>query len=247
MYSTKWEIAIPTSRLPEARAAFRERLVPALNGTPGLVRLLVPTSGGHSFGKLGESGRHIDADGYSMDCYALWETETVMRANLGRLFIEGARVLGDAPFFPLEGRRFRGAFYEVLVHTDDGTNEGLHAKRADIPVLLERQEDAIGLLANTVLPTLADRPGFAGALVLGSLKGRTVGSVSEGKREEVVVRPYECLTLWRTREDMEAGGDHLRSLVLHATPPIVPKGRLGTIYTTRYDEVILLAAPGNVS
>lgn len=245
MYSTKWEIAIPTSRLSEARAAFRERLVPALSGTPGLVRLLVPTAGGHSFGRLDESGRHIDADGYSMDCYALWETETVMRANLGRLFIEGARVLGDAPFFPLSERR--GAFYEVLVHTDDGTNEGLHAARADIPVLLERQEDAIGLLANTVLPTLADRPGFAGALVLGRLEGRRVGSVSKGRREEVTVRSYECLTLWKTREDMEVGGDDLRSLVLHAAPPVVPKGRLGTIHITRYDEVTLLAALGNVS
>ncbi len=129
----------------------------------------------------------------------------------------------------------------------DETGEGLQAARADIPVLLERQEDAIGLLANMVLPTLADRPGFAGALVLGSLKSRTVGSVSEGIREEVTVRLYECLTLWRTREDMEVGGDDLQSLVLHATPPVVPKGRLGTVYTTRYDEVILMAALGKVS
>lgn len=98
-----------------------------------------------------------------------------------------------------------------------------------------------------MLPAFADHPGFTGALVLGSLKGRTVGSVSEGRREEVLVRLCECLTLWRTREDMEVGGDELRSLVLHATPPVVPKGRLGTIYTTRYDEVILLAALGNVS
>ncbi|MDP9426632.1 MAG: hypothetical protein M3P37_11540 [Actinomycetota bacterium] len=64
MHSTKWEIAIPTGRLSEARSALRERLVPVLNGTPGLVRLLVPAEGGHSFGKLDESGRHIDADGY---------------------------------------------------------------------------------------------------------------------------------------------------------------------------------------
>lgn len=245
MYSTKWEIAIPASRLPEARAAFREHLVPALNGTPGLVRLLVPTAGGHSFSRLDESGRHIDADGYSMDCYALWETETVMRANLGRLFIEGTRLLGNAPFFPPSERR--GACYEVLVSRGEEAGEGLHAARADIPVLPERQEDAISLLADTVLPTLAERPGFAGALVLGSLKGRTVGSVSEGRREEVTVRPYECLTLWRMREDMEVGGVDLRSLVLHATPPVVPKGRLGTVYTTRYDEVILLAALGNIS
>ncbi len=131
MYSTKWEIAIPTGRLPEARAAFRERLVPALNGTPGLVRLLVPTEGGHSFTKLDESGRHIDADGYLMDCYALWETKAVMRANLGRLFTEGTRILGDATFFAPSERR--GAHYEVLVIRDGGTGEGMHAARTDIP------------------------------------------------------------------------------------------------------------------
>lgn len=241
MYSTKWEIAIPTGRLPEARAAFRERLVPALYGTPGLVRLLVPTEGGHSFTRVDESGRHIDADGYSMDCYALWETEAVMRVNLGRLFTEGTRILGDAPFFPPSERR--GAYYEVLVFRSGGTGEGLHAARADVPVLLERKENAIGLLADVVLPDLADHPGFAGALVLRGLgRTRTVGSVSKGRRAEALVSSYECLTLWRTREAMEVGGDDLRSLVLRAIPPVVPKGRLGTIYAKKYDEVILDAS-----
>ncbi len=241
MYSTKWEIAIPTGRLPEARAAFRERLIPALNGTPGLVRLLVATEGGHSFTRLDESGRHIDADGYSMHCYALWETKAVMRANLGRLFTEGTRLLGDATFFPPSERR--GAHYEVLVFRDGGTNEGLHAARTDIPVLPERQEGAIGLLADTVVPALAERPGFAGEFVLGAL-GLTRGfiNVSKGRSEEYTVRPYNCLTLWRTREDMEASGADLRSLVLSAIPPVVPTGRPGTISTTRYDEVILHAS-----
>lgn len=240
MYATKWEIFIPRSRMPEVRAAFREHLVPALNGTPGLVRLLVPTEGGTVFKRIDEF-MHI----YLMDCYALWETETVMRANLGRLFIEGTRLLGDAPLFPPSERH--RAYYEVLVSRGEEAGEGLHAARANIPVLTERQEDAISLLADTVLPTLAERPGFAGALVLGSLKGRTVGSVSEGRREEVTVRTYECLTLWRTREDMEVGGVDLRSLVLHATPPVVPKGPPVTVRNTEYDEVILLAALGNIS
>ncbi len=241
MYSTKWEIAIPTGRLPEARAAFRERLVPALNGTPGLVRLLVPAESGHSFGKLDGSGRHIDADGYSMDCYALWETKAIMRANLGRLFTEGTRILGNTPFFSPSERR--GAHYEVLMFRDGGTGEGMHAARTDISVLPERQEDAIGLLADTVVPALADRPAFAGALVLGALGlKRGVVNASKGRSEEYTVRSYECLTLWRTREDMEVCGADLRSLVLSATPLVVPAGRSGTISTTKYDEVILHAS-----
>lgn len=245
MYSTKWEIAIPTGRLPEARAAFRERLVPALNGTPGLVRLLVATEGGHSFTRLDESGRHIDADGYSMDCYALWETKAVMRANLGRLFTEGTRILGDATFFPPSERR--GAHYEVLMFRDGGMGEGMHAARTDIPVLPERQEDAIGLLANTVVPVLADHPAFAGALVLGALGlKRGFVNVSKGRSEEYTVRSYECLTLWRTRENMEVGGGDLRSLVLRATPPVVPTGRPGTVSTTKYDEVILHASSQDI-
>ncbi len=42
---------------------------------------------------------------------------------------------------------------------------------------------------------------------------------------------------------LEVGGDDLRSLFLHATiPPVVPKVRMGTICTTRYDEVSLHAS-----
>lgn len=157
------------------------------------------------------------------------------------MFAEGTRILGDTPFFPPIERR--GAHYEVLVFRDGGPCEGLHAARTDIPVLPEPREDAIGLLADTVLPALAARPGFAGALVLGALGlKRGFVNVSKGRSEEYTVRPYECLTLWRTREDMEVSGADLRSLLLRATPPVVPTGRPGTISTTKYDEVTLLTS-----
>ncbi len=161
------------------------------------------------------------------DCFALYNTEVDMKADaLGRSSMAQGRQhsgdlvageLSDLLVSPLRGTR------HTVLHRSPRSHEATspaYAAQTQVSVFPHRKE-ARAWIGERLLPALAEQSGYLGALVLRSLNMGFVagrGTVPRGLAEhrgEGRERsrktagspsvPCECLTLWETEADLNAG------------------------------------------
>ncbi len=161
------------------------------------------------------------------DCFVLYDTEVDMKADtLGRSSMaEGrqhsgdlvARELSDLLVSPLRGTR------HTVLHRSPRSQEALssaYAAQTQVSMFPHRKEARVWI-GERLLPALAGQSGYLGALALRSLnmgfvagRGTVPRGLAEhrGKGRERSRKtagspgvPCECLTLWETQADLNAG------------------------------------------
>ncbi len=161
------------------------------------------------------------------DCFVVYDTDVDMKADtLGRSSLAKGRQhsgdlvageLSDLLVSPLHGTR------HTVLHRSPRSQEALssrYAAQTQVSVFPHRKE-ARAWIGERLLPALAVRSGYLGALVLRSLnmgfvagRGTVLRGLAEhrGEGRERPSKtagsssiPCECLTLWETEADLNAG------------------------------------------
>lgn len=195
------------------------------------------------------------------DCYALYATELDMKADtLGRRDLaEGRPHSGDLVARELGGflvSPLRGALHTVL-HRSSGSREtvsGEYAAQTQVSAFLHRKE-ARAWIRERLLPALTPQRGYLDALVLRSRnmgfvagRGATLRGFDEhrgearqrsGQSRGTPAVLCECVTLWETPIELEAGVDQIvRSLPVASGGDAGSAPAHGTTHTERGKRVL---------
>ncbi len=185
------------------------------------------------------------------DCFALYDTEVDMKADTlaRRGLVDGrphsgdliARELRDLLALPL-----RGIHHTVLCRSP-GSNEAsspVYVAQTQVSAFLHRK-DAHAWIQDRLLPALAVRKGYLGALVLRSMNmgfvagrgtvprglGEHRGEDREPDRKAAASSTVlcECVTLWETETGLEAGVGRIAGSL-----PGMPEGDLASDFIERF-------------
>ena len=192
------------------------------------------------------------------DCYALYDTEVDMRADtLGRGDLAEGRPhsgdliageIGDLLVSPLRGTRHTVLYCSPLPEDCSPLPEEaisqVYAAQTQVSALLHRKE-ARAWLQEQLLPALTAQRGYLGVLVLRSMNTGFVagrGTVPRGFEEHRgedrgpdrkaaanSTVPCECVTLWETEADLEAGVGRIAGSL-----PGMPEGELASDFIERF-------------
>ncbi len=179
---------------------------------------------------LAEENR-LRVAGYQLDCYAIYGSEADLKADTLDLENRKMAVPHSAAFLAEEIDhllfvKLTGIYHTVVHRALPRERTGsLFAAQTQAPILQSRTEEAGMRIRRALIPTLSSRPGFVGALALGSRGEGFSGdstwtplSLPEHRGDAprpyypagrtldaIATVPYEVVTLWWTEADLLAG------------------------------------------